>query len=514
MEELVLEKNIESNNIINKNNTINKISENENNEENNTSNILKDIHKTVDDIEKEKKYFNSGNMDFKNNQAENLFTVQNAIINGGISFGSYNVSKVLQNNGTVNKEYDLSNAEQFAEFGETVKGGEQFAVAIILCVFEYVELDDLQDLKSKLLIELPKAIDEEGKEIAVYKNAYLSINSLVKTIKGEMVVLESGEHCLRLEKNRSLALKNLWQQFPEIRNHIVRWLLKVYDSFEYRTNFDIAQITAAFVNIFKLDFNASVNHFFPRLYSNPNKYWVLGFIALELYNDIAYHDKILLYVNKWAESIDSWLWKSALYVYANIKNEEEDSELDKKIKKSLINQYNLLKYDNLPYIGILLISSKRLRTLVASIFGYLINNVHNYSKKYSICLCYLEFLRYGYYLISPKITVLPLVACDKKQQLENLFNVLKIVLSRYDTRRLLFVTLESYLKEISFYNVEKKTINHIKAFFQILAESNLQFRNDIILFLKKCSCSLAKELEEFLEDTLPSITSVNLLGLS
>ena len=55
MEELVLEKNIESNNIINKNNTINKISENENNEENNTSNILKDIHKTVDDIEKEKK---------------------------------------------------------------------------------------------------------------------------------------------------------------------------------------------------------------------------------------------------------------------------------------------------------------------------------------------------------------------------------------------------------------------------------------------------------------------------
>ena len=152
-------------------------------------------------------------MDFKNNQAENLFTVQNAIINGGISFGSYNVSKVLQNNGTVNKEYDLSNAEQFAEFGETVKGGEQFAVAIILCVFEYVELDDLQDLKSKLLIELPKAIDEEGKEIAVYKNAYLSINSLVKTIKGEMVVLESGEHCLRLEKNRYLEIKNLFKKF-------------------------------------------------------------------------------------------------------------------------------------------------------------------------------------------------------------------------------------------------------------------------------------------------------------
>lgn len=507
-----MEKNNENNSITTKDETNDKISES--NEKNENLDTFRDMPKTIDDIEKGKKYFNSGNMDFKNNQAENLFTVQNAIINGGISFGSYNVSKVLQNTSTVDKEYDLSNVEQFAEFGETVKGGEQFAIAVILCVFEYVDLNDLQDLKSKLLVELPKTIDEEGKEIAICKNAYLSINSLVKIIKGEMIVLESGEHCLRLKKNRSLALKNLWQQFPEIRSHIVRWLLKVYDSFEYHTNFDIAQITVAFVNIFRLDFNAAVNHFFPRLYSNPDKYWILGFIALELYNDIAYHDKILLHINKWAESSDSWLWKPALYVYANIKNKESDSELDKKIQKSLIKQYSLLKYNDLSYIGILLVGSERLRTLIASIFGYLINNTHDYSKKHSICLCYLELLRYEYYLISPKITALPLVACDKKQQLENLFDLLKIVLLRYDTRRLLFVTLESYLKEISSYNVEKNTINHIKAFFQILAESNLQFRNDIILFLKKCHCSLAKELKEFLENVLPSITSVNLLSLN
>lgn len=483
-------------------------------DEGKTLGVLKDAPKTSADIEKEKKQFNSGNMNVKDNQAENLFTIQNAIINGGVSLGAYTVREVLRNSGKVDKDYDLSDAEQFAEFGETVKAGEHFAVAVTLCVFEYVELDDLQDLKSKLLAELPKVTDEEGKEIAVYQNAYLSINSLLKTVKGEMVVLESGEHCVRLGASRQAALKNLWQQFPEMRGHIARWLLNVSDSFEYRTNFDTAQITAAFVNILKLDFNAGTYHFFSRFYSNPDKYWLLGFIALELYSDPAYRDKILPHINKWAESSGSWLWKSAVYVYANIKNGEENDELDKKVRKALTSRYNLLEYDDLrneslQYVGMLLIGSERLRTLIASMFGDLVNDTLNYKRKRLNCLWYLELLRYGYYLVSSEMTALPLVACDKKQQLENLLPLLEIVLSRYDTRQLLFITLESYIREISGYNVEKKTINRIKAFFQLITESNPRFREDIVLFLKKCNCGLAKELEKFLDEALPSFNPAN-----
>lgn len=477
---------------------------------------LKDAPKTSADIEKEKKQFNSGNMHVNGNQADNLVTIQNAIINGGVSLGGYTVREVLRNSGKVDKDYDLSDAEQFAEFGETVKAGEHFAIAVILCVFEYVELDDLQDLKSKLLTELPKVTDEEGTEIAVYQNAYLSINSLLKTVRGEMVVLESGEHCIRLGASRPMALKNLWNQFPEMREHIASWLLNVCDSFEYRTNFDTAQITAAFVNILKLDFTAGTYHFFSRFYSNPDKYLLLGFIALELYNDLAYCNKILPYINEWAESGDSWKWKSAVYVYANIKNGEENDEFDEKVGKALASRYNLLERDKfrnenfLPYVGMLLAGSERLRTLVASMLGKLVNNTHNYNKKQLNCLWYLELLRYGYYLVSSEITALPLVACDRKRQLENLLPLLEIVLSRYDTRQLLFIILELYIREISGYNVEKKTINHIKAFFQLIAESNPRFRDDIALFLKKCDCKLSKELGEFLDKVVPSATPAKL----
>lgn len=507
--------NNENNNLTDESESNAQAADQEKKDEGKTMAPLKDAPKTSSDIEREKKQFNSGNMDVKGNQTENLITIQNAIINGGVSLSGYTVREVLQNSGKVDKDYDLSDAEQFAEFGETVKAGEHFAVAVILCVFEYVELDDLQDLKSKLLAELPKMTDEEGKEIAVYQNAYLSINSLLKTVKGEMVVFESGEHCVRLGANRQAALKNLWQQFPEMRGHIARWLINVCDSFEYRTNFDTAQITAAFVNILKLDFNAGTYHFFPRFNLNPDKYWLLGFIALELYNDPAYCDKILPYINKWAESSDSWLWKSAVYVYANIKNDKENAELNKKVRKTLTSLYNLFEYDdlrteNLSYVGMLLIGSERLRTLVASILGDLVNGTNNYKKKRFYCLWYLELLRYGYYLVSSEMMALPLVACDKKQQLENLLPLLEIALSRYDTRQLLFITLESYIREISGYNVEKKTINRIKAFFQLIVESYPRFRNDIALFLKKCDCGLAKKLGEFLDEILPSDTPTNL----
>lgn len=485
-----------------------------------TSDELKESSKTSADIEKEKKQFNSGNMNVSDNQAENLFTIQNAIINGGVSLSGYAVREVLQNTGKVDKDYDLSDAKQFAEFGEAVKAGEHFAVAVILCVFEYVELDDLQELKSKLLAELPKVTDEEGKEIAVSQNAYLSINHLLQAVNGEMVILESGEQCISLGTYRRHALKNLWQQFPETRACIARWLLNICDSFEFRTNFDAAQIAAAFINILKLDFNAGVHHFFPRFYSNSDKYWLLGFISLELYNDPDYQDKILPHIIKWLESSSSWLWKPALYVYANIENIEENHKLNKKVRESLSSRCKQfenddLRNESLSYLAMLLIASERLRTLVASIFGDLMNNTHNYRKKRIYCLCYLALLRYGYFLVSSKMTALPLVVCDNRKQLENLLPLVETAFSRYDTRRMLFITLESYLKEISRYSVGKKTVNRMKAFFQLIAHSSSQFRNDIALFLRKCDCSLAMDLEKFLNEIFPSkaLPSLSVPGL-
>lgn len=461
------------------------------------------IKDTFDNIEKEKRQFQGSKIDVEGNQADNLFFFQNAIINGGVSSGGHSVREVLRNSSKVEKDYDLSDAEQFAEFGETVKAGEHFAIAIILCIFEYIELDDLHDLKLKLLAELPKTTDEDGKELSVYQNPYLSINSLLKTVRGEMVVLDSGEQCVRLGKKRPEALKNLWQQFPEMRKHIARWMLKISDSFKYQTNFDTIQITSAFVNILKLDFKAGVYHFFSRFYSDPNKFWILGFVGLELYNDLNYRNKISPYIMDWFESDSTWLWKSAIYIYSNLKADEDVEGFNERARKTLLkhcklHEYNDLFDGNLPYLGMLLTVSERLRTLIASILNRFISSTYNYNKKRLYCFWYLEIIRYGYYLVSPEMTVLPLVACDKKRQLEDILPLLEIVFSVYDTRRFLLIILNSYLRELSKYNLDKKTVDHIKAFFQVIAECNPRFRDDIILFLLKCNCSFAQVLEEFL----------------
>lgn len=235
---------------------------------------------------------------------------------------------------------------EFAEFGEKVKGGEHFAVAVILCVFEYVELDDLQDLKLKLLNEFPKTIDEEGNEIAIRQNPFISIDSLLKTINGKMFVLDNGTNCIGLGKNRPQAIKNLWQQFPSLRSSIARWMINVSDTFQYRTNFKTAQITNAFVNVLKWILIAGVNHFFQRFVSDSEKYILLGLIAIELYNDINYRQKILPFIKQWADSSSSWKWKSALYVYSNIKYEERDAEFDNKVQKSIISLYFMIERDD------------------------------------------------------------------------------------------------------------------------------------------------------------------------
>jgi hypothetical protein len=109
-------------------------------------------------------------MDVKDNHAYNQQIIQNAIIYGGTSFGGYNLREVAISGGKVDKEYDLSNSDDFAEFGEIYRASEYFATAVVLCVFECVGLDDLQHLKSKLLDELPCIKDEEGNALQSNKH--------------------------------------------------------------------------------------------------------------------------------------------------------------------------------------------------------------------------------------------------------------------------------------------------------------------------------------------------------
>ena len=454
-----------------------------------------DAPQTADDVVKAKRQYSSGDMDIKGNQAENQQFIQTAIFYGGNNFGIREMTGNASSGADPNvKEYDLSKAGEFAAFGENYGASEYFVYAIILSVFEYTELDDLQNLKSKLLEELPPITDVEGKTVVPRQNPYLPISGVLRIIKGKQFTTQSGEHCVGFGDNRSAALSSLWGQFPTLRENIVRWLITVSDAFEYRTNFDAFQVSSAFYNVIKLDFTAGMRHIFPRLYSKPEKYWLLGHIALALHNDESCHDKILPFIEDWVLSGSNWLWKSALYVYAYIKEQGRDNGFDEKMRQNMEHRFAMLTSSDRRYVGLLMAYSERLRTLTARILNDLIVKTREYNEKIALALAYVEFLRYGYYSVSEENPVCPLLTCDTKAQLMSVQPLITAILPRYQTRHVFFSIIEAYLKEISNYAIDEKTEKHVKAYFSVMAENNPHHVGDILLFLRKCDCSVADVL--------------------
>ncbi|MCL2286578.1 MAG: hypothetical protein FWC32_09485 [Firmicutes bacterium] len=397
------------------------------------------------------------------------------------------------------KIYDLTNAENFAEFGEQYKAGELFAFAIILSVFDYVELDDLGNLKASLMREMPKITDEKGKEIAINQDPYFSTNRLIKTINGKFYENDLGEKCVGLGEGREKALKNLWEQFPSLRNCISKWLLSISDTYENLTNFEAYQISAAFVNIIKMDFTSGERHIFGRI--NERNAWLLGVIVLKLYEDTSYSDRILSIVKVWISSKE-WHWKPAYYFYAYVELRNEDDLHEFEFKKVLGNRVSRLltrggdifSILDILYISQFLIYSERARTLVASIMNSLEKSHTKYQAKMFWAEIYFILLKECYMDVSDKYPLLPLVACDKRDQLLNILPLASKSLERYDIKRPLFILLGAYLTEVSDYTITEDDVKRITAFFVMLVNKNKQHACDILTMLKNCKCRLADDV--------------------
>jgi len=449
-----------------------------------------EVSQTADDIIKEKRQYNSGDMSVSGNQAENQQFIQTAIFYGSNHFGIHEVARSdLLSTDTAIKEYDLSNANECAAFGAEYGASEHFAYAVILSIFEYVELDDLQNLKAKLLEELPPIIDDEGSAIAAQQNPYLPINDILRVIKGKQFTTDNGERCVGLGNSRSVALNNLWTQFPTLRGNIACWLLAVSDSFVYRTNFDAFQVSSAFINVMKLDFTAGTRHLFPQLHLKPEKYWLLGRIAFALYKDKDYHSKILPFMTNWATSRNNWHWKIACYMYAYIED-SESANFGEQIQQTMERKFASLNASDKRF----LLSFERLRTLSAGILNTLIAKAQRCDEKIILALIYTNLLRYGYYTVSPDSPACPLLTCDTKNQLMSIQPLIAELLPRYRSRKMLFSIIGAYLKELSDYAVNEKTVKHLKAYFSVMAENNPRHASDILLFLQRCNCTMANML--------------------
>ena len=400
------------------------------------------------------------------------------------------------------KIYDLTNPDDFASFGENYKASEHFAFAIVLCVFEHVELDDLHVLKASLMHEMPKITDDEGKEIGIKQDPYFSINSLMKIVSGKFYENDEGEKCVGLGDGRETALKNLWEQFPSLRSCISRWLLSVSDAFDYFTNFEAYQISSAFANIIKLDFTSGERHVFVRLYSNEKNAWLLGSIAILLYKDKKLNSRVISIVRAWIHSKGHWLWKPAYYFYSHVGKLALDDDIEDdlckmlayKIDKLLDFRTDIFSIDNLFYISRFLIYSEQARSLISKTFKKLLEKRKQYEERELLTEFYLIFLREGYWKVSSKRPALPLVVCDNKSQLLDIQPLASVAINKYDTKRPLFNLMQAYLKELSDYSVNEKDVKRLKAFFVLWIENNNRHTYDITKMLKDCKCRMADDI--------------------
>lgn len=430
----------------------------------------------------------------RENTAQVQIFVQNA------NFGNNaNIKKVLDfvNTGSGNeKQFDLQKIEDCAEFFGTCKKREYIALAIVLSVFEIVPIGDYANLKDALMEYLPVVwqADQEKKETYVHQtNSYISLNTALSAIRGKMFITDDGQRCMGYGKGGEKVLSNIWIQFPDLRKSVINWLIRVSKMFGYKTSFEVYQVVHAFIRIITEDFQYSRMQVFERLYVDPDNLGFLARLAQELLKDKRFKADILNMVLRWMESESNWLWKSALLVCMHTYGPEIDGQLHKTMIHAMKGRMFGLQNSDLRFISLFAGSARNVRTIMTFAF-YDSYQADNRQGKEKMARIYLKMIRYGYYQVDRNKIDLPFVTCDSKEQMENMHIVLAYILTRYDLYRQLCRILQAYLEEISDYDVSSGTLNHLTAFFYVLARDEVDYQRDIFLFLSELKGCIAKEI--------------------
>lgn len=394
------------------------------------------------------------------------------------------------------KQFDLRKMEECAEFFDTCKKREYIALAIVLSAFEIVPIGDYANLKDALMEYLPAVLqlDKEGKETYVQQtNSYISLNAALSVIRGKIFITDDGQRCIGYGEGSEEVLSNIWVQFPDLRKPMINWLMKVYEMFGYKTSFEVYQVVRAFVRIITEDFQYSRMQVFERLYVESHNLGFIARLAQELLKDKRFKMDILNMVLRWMESESNWLWKSALLVCLHTYGPDIDGQLHKTMIHAIKGRILELQDSDLRFICLFAGNARNVRTIMAFVF-YELYQSDNIQRKERLAQIYLKMIRYGYYQVDRNKIELPFVACDSKEQMENMHFVLAYIMTRYDLYRQLCRILQAYLEEISEYNVSSGTLNRLTAFFYVLTRDLVDYQGDILLFLSELKGCIAKKI--------------------
>lgn len=447
--------------------------------------------KTADELMKEKA---DNQFIARENTAQIQIFVQNANFDN-----KADIKQVLDlvNEGDENKkQFDLRTMEDCAEFFDTCKQRENIALAIVLSVFEIVPIGDYANMKDALIGYLPPVlqVNQEGKEMyAQQTNSYISLNSVLSVVRGKIFITDDGQRCIGYGEGGEEVLSNIWVQFPDLREPMINWLIRVYKTFEYKTSFEVYQVVRAFIRIITEDFQYSKRQVFERLCVEPDNLGFIARLAQELLEDKRFETDILNMVLRWMKSESDWLWKSALLVCIHTYGADIDGQLHKNMIHAMKGRVLVLKNSDFRFISLFARNARNVRTIMAFVF-YELYQSDNMQGKEKLARIYLKMIRYGYYQVDRNKIDLPFVTCDTKEQMENIHFVLTYIMTRYDLYRQLCRILQVYLEEISDYDVSAGTLNYLTAFFYVLTREAVDYQGDIMLFLSETKGCIAKKI--------------------
>lgn len=389
------------------------------------------------------------------------------------------------------KTYHLQNPNECSDFVEMYKNSNYLTTAIILSLFSAVPLGDLPTLQNSLMEMLPPS-EKDDKSPEGMQDAYASLNTILAVIGGKRFLSEEGTFCLELGESSDQILTNFLEQFPSLRRSIVRWLIQLNETYEYRTGFDAYQMTMAFTKIISFDFADAEKRIFPILYSNSDNAGLLGALGYKLYTTKRSKEAAEATILRWIHSDSSWLWKAACFTYTLCTEDQAAIPFEAPLRHALGKRILSFKRKEFMFTARLLRQSVSFRTLFAKLLYDSCTKPD--TEILPFAQMYIHQIQYCYYIVNSSYTELPLVACDTLQQQVHLSPILKYLMGTYPLRRRLYIILQAYLKELSAYRVPVKVEKHISAYFYNLASSNPRYWSDILYLLTNCKNPIATKI--------------------
>lgn len=413
--------------------------------------------------------------------------------------------------------YNLYDINDCIKFIKTKKTSKSLAYAMILCLYDFVIFNDLNILVNELYRELPQNINEEERieteNQDMYTSQYEFLNMLGAVV-GEVEVstklgkISTKSVWLSQDKDQQAkSLENLWLHFPIFKNAVIGWLIHMIKT---KHRILIKESIKALAKLIQIDYVDGISNIIYRLTTNEDNLYIIKNIIYEIQLDNKDYIHIDNLLNDWNNRQKGWLWKIPILSYIDGVKGEYIKGIEKSLDNLIENHLNDESEDlcDLEFIGTRLRYSIQFRDTVINV----LNKTDNTLKYTSYVYIVLVF--YSYISVNEEYPNMPLVVYDDDSQVDKILPILKYILSRKNTRMILFAILKDYLNEINEYDIEKIDVKKLKYFFYRIAFIGETYFSNIQWFLNnrfKPKCKIPFEISLFLSKILDSTKTLRIV---